>query len=84
MLKLFQKSIQKSNEVAKIFQDKIPHKEIYEHENTVKMCAPLKWPMKAKPLEEIARRNRLLHQAELIVKVNRSGLMFSKKVCPNG
>ncbi|MBX9767113.1 MAG: DUF2802 domain-containing protein [Bdellovibrionales bacterium] len=78
------KSMDQSLEVAKIFQDKIPHEEIIERKNTIKYVQAARLAHQGASLEAI--RNQVdLPDAELdfLVKMNREGLMFSEEQLPS-
>ena len=76
-------SMGKSLEVAKIFQDRIPHQEIIERQNTMKYVKAARLAHQGVPLEEIALQVDLSRgEIELIVKVNRNQLQFSEEDLP--
>jgi hypothetical protein len=76
-------SAQRSLEVAKIFQDKIPHQEIIERQNTLKYVRAAKLAYAGKPIEEIAQAVDLPRaELEFIVKVNRQQLQFNEADLP--
>ncbi|MGE0634431.1 MAG: hypothetical protein AB7O96_18590, partial [Pseudobdellovibrionaceae bacterium] len=79
-----QMAIEKSMEVAKIFQDKIPHQEIIERQNTIKYVKAAKLAHQGMAIEEIARQVDLSRgELEFICKVNRDQLMFSEEQLPS-
>ncbi len=74
-------SMRKSQEVAKIFQDKIPHEEIIDRNNTIKYVRAAQMAYNGTSIEEIERELQIPRsELEFIVKVNRDRLMFD----PNG
>lgn len=78
-----EKSMQKSLEVAKIFQDRIPHQEIIERQNTVKYVEAARMAHQGASPEEIADQVDLpLAEIQLISKVNKDRLMFSEEALP--
>lgn len=78
-----EQSMQKSLEVAKIFQDRIPHTEIVERQNTIKYVKAARLAHQGVPVEEIARQVDLsLGEIEFISKVNRDQLMFCEESLP--
>jgi hypothetical protein len=80
---LINTSMEKSLEVAKIFQDKIPHQEIIERQNTIKYIQAARLANQGKSIEEIREQVDLpIGELEFIAKVNRSQLMFSEKDLP--
>ncbi len=80
---LIRKSMQKSLEVAKIFEDKIPHEEILERQNQKKYIEAARLAHKGMSVAEIAKKTGL-PQAEvrLIVKVNKDNLRFEEEKLP--
>lgn len=82
MLKIEQ-SMNKSIEVAQIFQDKIPHQEIIERQNTIKYVKAAKLAHQGYSAEDISKQVDLsVGEIEFIAKVNRNNLMFSEKDLP--
>ena len=76
-------SMGKSLEVAKIFQDKIPHQEIIERQNTIKYVKAARLANQGLSLEEIAEQVDLTRgELEFISKVNRENLQFSEADLP--
>ncbi len=77
-------SMQKSLEVAKIFQDRIPHEEIVERQNTIKYVKAARMAHQGMGVEEIAAEcPELSHgEIEFISKVNRDQLMFCEDSLP--
>jgi hypothetical protein len=74
---------EKSEKVARIFQDQIPHQEIIEKKNTAKYHEAAKMSHQGFSLEEIAKRIDLPRgELELIVKVNRNRLVTEKSELP--
>ncbi|MEK6555144.1 MAG: DUF2802 domain-containing protein [Bdellovibrionota bacterium] len=76
-------SMSKSLNVAKIFQDKIPHEEIIERQNSAKFVLAAKMAHQGKSVEEIMQEVDLpLAEVEFIAKVNRDELSFSEEHLP--
>lgn len=76
-------SMGKSLEVAKIFQDKIPHQEIIERQNTLKYIKAARLAHQGHSIEEITAQVDLSHgEIDFIAKVNRDGLQFSEEDLP--
>jgi hypothetical protein len=77
-------SIQKSLDVSKIFQEKIPHKEIVERQNTAKYVQAAKLAHQGLTADEIALKIDIPRsELEFIVKVNKNKLMFSEEHLPD-
>lgn len=77
-------SIQKSMDVSKIFQDKLPHKEIVERQNTVKYVQAARMAHQGMDIEDIAARVDIPRsELEFVVKVNKKKLMFSEEHLPD-
>lgn len=78
-----EQSAQKSLEVAKIFQDRIPHDEIIERQKTIKYVKAARLAHQGMPVEEIAKQVDLgMAEIEMIAKVNREQLQFSEADLP--
>ncbi|WP_413580385.1 DUF2802 domain-containing protein [Bdellovibrio sp. HCB288] len=76
-------SMQKSMEVAKIFQDRIPHTEIVERQNTIKYVKAARLAHQGLSVEEIAGQVDLsIGEIEFIAKVNKDQLMFCEDSLP--
>lgn len=76
-------AVHKSKEVAEIFQDKIPHQEIIERQNTIKYVKAAKLANSGKSVDEIANEVDLpIVQIELIAKLNRNQLVFDEEALP--
>lgn len=76
-------SMDRSLEVAKIFQDKIPHQEIIERQNTVKYVQAARMAHQGLSAEQIAKEVDLPKgEIEFIAKVNRDQLMFNEDQLP--
>lgn len=76
-------SMEKSLEVAKIFQDKIPHDEIIERQNTVKFVRAALLANQGKSAHEIAEEVELpIGEIDFIVKVNKDELSFDEEQLP--
>jgi hypothetical protein len=77
-------SMNKSLEVAKIFQDKIPHEEIIERQNTVKFVRAALMAYEGRSIEEISKEIDLARgEIEFIIKVNRENLSFDMAQLPD-
>ncbi|MCC6277486.1 MAG: DUF2802 domain-containing protein [Oligoflexia bacterium] len=69
-------SIEKSKQVAAIFQDRIPHQEIIERQNTYKYIKAAKLAHQGISAQEIAKQVDIpAGELELIVKLNRDRLV---------
>ncbi len=78
-------SMNKSMEVAEIFQDKIPHQEILERQRTVEYVKAARMANSGLSVDEIASNSNLpREQVELIAKFNREQLMFDESACLSG
>lgn len=73
----------KSMEVAQIFQDRIPHQEIIERQNTIKYVKAARMAHQGSSLDEISEQVELSRgELELIIKVNKDQLQFSEEDLP--
>ncbi len=80
---LIASSMEKSLDVAKIFQDKIPHKEIIERKNTAKYVQAARLAHNGANIDEISEEIDLPKaEIELIMKINKNKLMFSSENLP--
>lgn len=78
-----EQNMQKSLEVAKIFQDRIPHTEIIERQNTVKYVKAARMAHQGMSVDEIAKEVDLSRgEIEFIANVNREQLMFCEDSLP--
>jgi hypothetical protein len=76
-------SMQKSLEVASIFQDRIPHEEVVERKRTIAYVKAARLAHAGHNVEEIAAQVDLpREQVELIAKFNRDQLMFDEQALP--
>jgi hypothetical protein len=76
-------SMERSLDVAKIFQDKIPHAEIIERQNTIKYVQAARLAHQGMSVEEIAEKVDLPKgELEFVAKVNREQLTFSEEQLP--
>jgi len=83
-LQQIRQSMGKSLEVAKIFQDKIPHQEIVERQNTIKYVQAARLAHQGVPAQEIAKTvNLSMGEIEFIAKINRDQLQFSESELPD-
>jgi mannose/fructose/N-acetylgalactosamine-specific phosphotransferase system component IIB len=77
LVRELEQSMQKSREVAEIFQDRIPHEEIIERQNTIKYVQAAQMAHQGRTIDEIAEKVDLpREQIEFIAKINRQQLMF--------
>lgn len=82
LLKIEQ-AMQKSLEVAKIFQDRIPHNEIVERQSTIKYVKAARLAHQGVSVQEIAGQVDLsLGEIEMIAQVNKDQLMFCEESLP--
>jgi len=82
-VRIVEESIRSSLEVAKIFQDKIPHQEIIERKNTLKYLQAARLANQGRSANEIAKIVDLpLGEIEFIAKVNSEQLTFSMDELP--
>lgn len=78
-----ERSIAKSLEVSKIFQDKIPHQEIIERQATAKYIEAARLANRGLAIEEIAQKVDIPRgELELIVRMNRDQMVFSESEIP--
>ena len=76
-------SMERSLDVAKIFQDKIPHQEIIERQNTIKYVQAARLAHQGLSVDEIAEKVDLPKgEVEFIAKVNRDQLLFNEEQLP--
>lgn len=76
-------SMNKSLEVAEIFQDKIPHQEILERQRTVEYVKAARMAHSGLSVDEISQSVHLpREQIDLIAKFNRDQLMFDETQLP--
>ena len=76
-------SMERSLEVAKIFQDKIPHQEIIERQNTLKYVQAARLAHQGYTAEEISKEVDLPKgEIEFIAKVNKDQLVFNEDQLP--
>lgn len=79
-----EQSMLKSLEVAEIFQDKIPHEEIIERQNSVKYIQAAQLAYQGHSVDEIVEIVDLPKgEVEFIVKVNKDELMFDVENLPD-
>ncbi len=78
-----EQAMDRSLEVAEIFQDKIPHHEIIERQNTIKYVKAARMAHEGVGIEAIVDELDLpREQVEFIAKVNRDQLMFDQDQLP--
>lgn len=76
-------SMEQSLEVAQIFQDKIPHSEIIERQNSVKYIRAARLAHAGASVDDIARDVDLpMGEIEFIAKVNHENLSFREEDLP--
>lgn len=77
-------NMNKSMEVAKIFQDRIPHAEILDRQNTIKYVTAAKMAHQGATIDQIASKVDLSKgEIEFIAKINRDQLMFCENSLPD-
>lgn len=82
-IQLVKVSMEKSREVAKIFEDRIPHEEILERQTTANYIRAAKLAHKGHSVEEIMAQVPLPRaELELLLKLNKQQLMFSEDLLP--
>jgi len=82
-LQKIEQAMQKSLEVAKIFQDRIPHNEIVERQSTIKYVKAARLAHQGVSVQEIAAQVDLsLGEIEMIAQVNKDKLMFCEESLP--
>lgn len=78
-----QETMGKSLEVIKIFQDRVPHQEIIERQNTIKYVRAARLAHQGMSALEISRQVDLpMGEIEFIAKINRDGLVFDENQLP--
>jgi mannose/fructose/N-acetylgalactosamine-specific phosphotransferase system component IIB len=83
-IQMIDQSMQRSREVAEIFQDKIPHEEIIERQNTIKYIKAAQLAHEGKTVAEISQLVDLpIGEIEFIAKVNRDQLQFDIQSLPD-
>ena len=83
MISHIEQSAAKSKQVAEIFQDKIPHEEIIERQNTQKYVQAAQLAHEGRTAAEIAVALDIPEsEAEFIVKVNKDELSFDREALP--
>ncbi len=84
IIRLIETSRQKSLETAKMFEDKIPHQQIVERQNTVKYVKAARLAHQGVSIAEILKQVDLSQaEVEFIAKVNKNHLMFSEEGLPD-
>ena len=83
-VQLVKVSMEKSREVAKIFEDRIPHEEIIERQTTSHYVRAAKMAHQGKTMNEIMQEVPLPRaELELLLKLNKQQLMFSEDLLPD-
>ncbi len=76
-------SMKKSNEIANIFQDKIPHDEVIKRKQSMQMITAARMAHGGASVDEIVDKVKLPKaQVELITKVNKEHLVFDNQNLP--
>ena len=84
IIRQIETSRQKSLETAKMFEDKIPHQQIVERQNTVKYVKAARLAHQGVSIAEILKQVDLSQaEVEFIAKVNKDHLMFSEESLPD-
>lgn len=84
IIKAIETSRQKSVEVARMFEDRIPHEEIVQRQNTVKYVKAARLANQGASVSEIMNQVNLSEaEVEFISKVNKDQLMFSEEGLPD-
>lgn len=84
MISAIEHSSAKSRQVAEIFQDKIPHEEIIERQNTAKYVQAAQLAHQGRTAAEISAALDIPEsEAEFIVKVNKDELTFDREALPD-
>lgn len=74
-------SIQKSKEVATLFEDKIPHRDIIDRQNAKKYAQAALMAHEGYSTQEIAKQVDLsLGELDFIVKINKNQLMYANEL----
>lgn len=82
-LQKIDQSISKSKEMANLFQDRIPHEEILERQNTKRFVKAARMAHQGQSVEEIMKVTGLNQgEAEFIAKVNKDQLQFCEESLP--
>lgn len=82
-IQAIQASMDRSLEVAQIFQDRIPHDEIIERQNTLKYITAARLAHAGRSVDEIVKEVDLPRgEIEFIEKVNRDQLSFREEELP--
>ncbi len=82
-IRAIEASMEKSLEVAKIFQDRIPHEEIIERQNTMKYIQAARLAHRGMSADQIREEIDLPSgELDFIVKINRNQLMFADDDLP--
>lgn len=82
-IQAIEKNMQKSLELSKIFQDKIPHREIIERETSYKYIEAARMANQGRSADEISQRLGIPQgEVEIIVNLNREHLIFDESQVP--
>ena len=82
-IQAIQTSMDRSLEVAQIFQDRIPHDEIIERQNTLRYITAARMAHAGQSVDQIAKEVDLPRgEIEFIVKVNKDQLSFREEELP--
>ncbi|MBT4761888.1 MAG: DUF2802 domain-containing protein [Bdellovibrionaceae bacterium] len=76
-------SMKRSLDVADVFQDKIPHQEIINRQNSIKYVQAAQMAHQGKPVSEIVERLGLPEgEVRFITKINKDKLVFDENQLP--
>jgi hypothetical protein len=82
-IQAIEKNMQKSLELSKIFQDKIPHREIIERETSYKYIEAARMANQGRSVEDISKKLEIPPgEVEVIVNMNRDQLIFDEGEVP--
>jgi hypothetical protein len=83
-IQAIEKNMQKSLDLAKIFQDKIPHKEIIERETSYKYIEAARMANQGRSADEISRKLEIpAGEVDVIINMNRDQLIFKEDEVPS-
>jgi len=82
-IQAIEKNMQKSLELSKIFQDKIPHKEIIERETSYKYIEAARMANQGHGADEISQKLSIpIGEVEVIINLNKDQLIFNEEEIP--
>lgn len=83
-MQMVEATLREAKALVQIFQDKVPHKEMVERQNTVKYVKAAKLANSGVAVENIAQQVDLpLGEIQLIWRLNRDRLQFSETELPD-